>query len=175
MMCSVSRIYLRTPKSNDVDFMLQMENDTRIWHVSETEEFYDRVDIEHFIHNSKHDLFEDGQIRYVIVLKENDRQIGSIDLFKLDAKKKSAGVGITILEDYRNKLYGKEALEALIDIAFSKYLLTELYCNIFADNKASIRLFESLGFKKIKFLEKHTVYKGKTYDEYYYRLVNQNI
>jgi len=170
-MGDASKIYLRTLKSVDVDFMLQMENDTSIWHVSQTEEPYTYADIESFIHNSKHDLFEEFQVRYVIVLKENDVQIGSVDLFNYDLDKKSAGVGITILKDYRNKSYGAEALKALIDLAFSKLELQELYCNIFADNEASIRLFESLGFKRIKFLKENTVFKGKAYDEYYYRLV----
>ena len=166
-------IYLRKLKMEDVDFMLQMENDPEIWHVSQTEEPYRRIDIETFIKDSKHDLFEEFQLRYIIVLTENDLQIGSVDLFNFDPEANSAGIGITIINEFRGKSYGKQALKALVEIAFKKLKLKELYCNIFTDNEASIRLFESMGFERIKFLEKNTEFMGKKYDEYFYRLTKK--
>jgi len=150
---SKDEIYLRTLEETDVDFMLQMENDIDIWRVSQTLEPYSYEDIKHFILASSHNLVEDKQIRYVIVLSKNDKQIGSVDLFDYNAKKKSAGVGITILKPYRKKNYGKMALLKLIEHAFSELHLVTLYCTIFTDNEASIRLFESVGFQRIKLLK----------------------
>lgn len=169
-MANTADIYLRKLKLEDVDFMLQLENDLEIWRVSQTDEFYQRIDIETFIRDSKHDIFEEFQIRYIIVLANQEKQIGSIDLFNFDADMNNAGVGITIIENYRGKSYGKQALEEIIRIAFRKFRLKELYCNIFTDNMASIKLFESVGFEKTKFLAKNTEFKGKEYDEFFYQL-----
>ncbi len=164
-------IYLRKPIINDVDFMLQMENDPEIWQVSQTVEPFSRSEIENFIRNSKHDLIDELQLRYIVILTDTNKQIGSIDLFEFDADRNCAGVGITILSEYRGRSFGSQALESLIEEAFQNLKLKELFCNIFTNNMASIRLFESKGFQKVKLLKKHTEIKGQAFDEYLYRLM----
>lgn len=163
-------IYLRKCILEDVDFMLQMENDPEIWSVSQTVEPYSREEIENFLDNSKHDLYLDHQLRLMVVLKEIDQPIGSVDLFELDADKRSAGIGITILKDFRNMRFGTKALKMLVQEAFNELGLLELNCTIFTNNKSSIKLFESKGFKCIKLLKKNTEFMGLVYDEYLYQL-----
>jgi diamine N-acetyltransferase len=161
-------IYLRIPIPEDIDFMLRMENDPEIWSVSQTTEPFTRFEIESFITGNDHDLFRELQQRFVVVLKDADIPIGSVDLFNYDADTNSAGVGISILKEYREKSYGTQALELLIDKAFKDLGLKYLHCSIYDDNRASTRLFESLGFQRDKKSEpKYSSVKSDVRERFY--------
>jgi diamine N-acetyltransferase len=61
-----------------------------------------------------------------------------------------AGLGIWIVQESdRRKGYAKEALRLMIEYAFFKLQLNQLYCNISASNQPSINLFSSLDFMLI--------------------------
>jgi len=168
-------LYLRIPRSEDVDFMLRLENDPDIWKVSQTEEPFTYDEIADFINDSKHNLFLEFQLRNVIVLKEGDTAIGTLDLFDYDDKERSAGIGITICKDYRNKKIGSKALLLFVKMAFLDLNIRELYCTIFPDNIESISLFESCGFQREKLLKNNVQYRGQSYDVYLYRLKKEDI
>ena len=73
-----------------------------------------------------------------------------VDLFDFDPKHLRAGIGIIIKNPLdRNKGIGAEALELLINYAFSVLDLRQVYANILEDNAASIHLFEKLGFERV--------------------------
>ena len=168
-------LYLRTLKSEDVDFMLRLENDPDIWKVSQTEEPFTYDEIADFINDSKHDLFEEFQLRNVIVLKDGDIAIGTLDLFDYDDKERSAGIGITICKEHRNKRIGSQALLLFVEMAFLELKLKELHCTIFPDNIESISLFESCGFLREKLLKNNVQYRGQSYDVYLYSLKKEDI
>jgi len=65
-----SEVYIRKPMLDDVDFMLQLENDRELWKVSQTTVPFTEKEIVDFIVNNKHDLFEELQLRLMIVLKK---------------------------------------------------------------------------------------------------------
>jgi len=166
----ISKVYLRTPIPEDVDFMLEMENNPEIWAVSETTEKFLRVEITAFIMDSEHDLFRELQQRFVIVLKESDIPIGSVDLFNYEADSDTASVGISILPEYRGNRYGSQALDLLIDTAFNKLKLHSLHCSIFSDNYPSIRLFKSKGFKVDTKKKIHVAKQNSKINEIFYVL-----
>jgi diamine N-acetyltransferase len=144
-----AEIYLRKPLPGDADFLLQLENDPEIWEVSNTTEPFSRAEIEAFIKDNVHDLLLELQQRFIIVLRLKEVPVGAVDLFNYDAKDDAAGVGISILPEYRRRGFAKAALNQLITFSFKKLRLKKLYCAIFADNLPSIRLFTSCGFKSI--------------------------
>ncbi|MDR2894019.1 MAG: GNAT family N-acetyltransferase [Alistipes sp.] len=75
--------------------------------------------------------------------------LGFIDLFDLDPTNRSAGVGILICnESDRRKGYASEALRLLMKYAGRSLELSRLWCNIAADNSASIALFSTCGFSR---------------------------
>jgi len=150
MTAKKAEIYLRKPLPGDVDFMLRLENDPAIWEVSQTTEPFTREDIELFIRNHQHDLIIELQQRFVIVLQEREIAVGCIDLFSYDADEESAGVGVSVLPEYRRQGFARQALKELVRLAFQQLKLKKLYCSIFVDNTASIHLFTSCGFREIK-------------------------
>jgi len=140
---------LRAVEPADVDLLLEWENDTSIWNVSNTLTPFSRFEIEEYVLNAKRDIFSARQLRLMIDLQINNeatKTIGTIDLFDFDPVNLRAGVGIMIREEFREKGYAVEALEILIRYAFELLHLHQLYCNISRKNPVSIRIFENLGF-----------------------------
>ena len=163
-------LILRTPNLKDIDFMLQLENDPEIWKVSQTKTPFSRDEIAAFISENKHDLYTENQLRNIIVLKSNNTPIGTLDLFSFDKTKNTAGIGISILKEWRGKKYASKALELFIKKSFSEFNLQELFCTIFTDNHISISLFESKGFVRAGILNNNVHYQGQAFDVYLYRL-----
>lgn len=167
-----TKIKLRTIKPSDIDLLHKWENDRSIWSVSNTITPFSRKEIEEYI-TSIRDIYADKQLRLMICLASNDKSIGCIDLFDFDNNNLRAGVGILIAEpSQRQKGYASEALELLIKYCFTILNLHQLYCNIPADNEASLKLFKKHGFQEIG-VKKDWIRTGnKWVDEYLFQLVN---
>jgi diamine N-acetyltransferase len=165
-------IYLRALEPEDLDFVYEIENDTSLWELSDTQTPYSRFLIKQYLENAQQDIFEAKQLRLAIC-KTNKETIGLIDVFDFDIKNKRAGIGILIQnEAKRNKGYGKEALELLTNYCFKTLLLHQVYANIGEDNLASLNLFEGNGFIKIG-LKKDWSFDGHLYsNEYILQRIN---
>ena len=140
------QIYLRTIEPADADIILKWENNSDNWRVSNTLVPFSRKLIEDYV-NSAQDIYSIKQLRFIICLVENDKEIGAIDLFDFDPYHQKVGLGILIaeLEDRRNG-YAKEAVLLIKEYCFNHLNLHQVYCNILSKNKASIDLFEKSGF-----------------------------
>src|SRR5690554_71484 len=158
------RIYLRQIEETDVNILLLWENDTENWRYSESEAPFSLHQLQHYVRNASH-VRQNQQMRLIICLKENDKAIGTIDLYKIDFKNQRAGVGILIAnQENRGQGYAYEALELLSGFAARKLGLSQLFCDIQADNKASIALFEKGGFEKMGTRKNWYLNKNETTD-----------
>ena len=155
-------IYLRALEPEDLDVVYDIENDTSLWELSDTQTPYSRFLIKQYLENAQQDIFEAKQLR-LAVCDKNDNTIGLIDIFDFDIKNKRAGIGILIKsESDRYKGYGKEALELLVNYCFTILHLHQVYANISESNLPSLKLFQSNGFKKIG-LKKDWSFDGEQY------------
>ena len=99
-------ITLRALEPSDVDLLYKWENDTSIWHLSNTLTPFSRFVLEQYLLNSEKDIFTNKQLRLMIDVIEAAKKvktIGSIDLFDFDPKNKRAGIGILIIKEEREK------------------------------------------------------------------------
>ena len=174
-MLQKDNIVLRSPEPADVDFLYTLENDQRLWHLSNTNTPFSRFDLEQYVLHAEKDVFKNRQARFMIdKLTGNTRQtVGAIDLFAVEAKHRRAGIGITVIEQERGKGQASTALDILIDYAFTLLNLHQLYCNIEADNQNSLRLFASKGFLKAGKKQAWILRNGKWVDEYFLQLINK--
>jgi len=140
------QIYLRTLEPADADIIWKRESDSDNWRVSNTLIPFSRKLIQDYV-NSAQDIYSIKQLRFIICLVENDKEMGAIDLFDFDPYHQKVGLGILIaeLEDRRNG-YAKEAVLLIKEYCFNHLNLHQVYCNILSKNKASIDLFEKSGF-----------------------------
>ena len=78
------------------------------------------------------------------------RTIGTLDLFEYDPLHGRAGLGILIYDrDDRCRGYAADAVERLCRYARERLRMHQLWCNVGADNTASLGLFRKLGFREV--------------------------
>lgn len=138
-------IRLRALEPEDLDLFYKWENDSSIWKISQTYKPYSRHLLKRYLENAHQDIFTVKQLR--LMIEREGVAIGTIDLFDYEPMHARAGLGIWIVqESNRRQGYAKEALRLIIEYAFFKLQLNQLYCNISANNQASINLFSALDF-----------------------------
>ncbi len=140
------KIYLRALEPNDVNILYKWENETSVWHLSNTVSPFSKYVLEQYVQNSHLDIYTTKQLR-LIICDKTEKTIGCIDLFDFDPKNLRAGIGILIAEEpEKQKGYATEALQLLIAYCFEVLNLHQLYCNINTDNTISLSLFQKQGF-----------------------------
>lgn len=167
-----TKIYLRALEPEDLDLVFRIENNLDFWEVSANSAPYSRYLIKQYLENAHRDIYEVKQLRLVIC-DSTDQAIGLIDLFDFDPKNRRAAVGIVIEEESaRNKGYGKQALELLSNYSFTHLALHQIYAHVGADNTASRKLFESLGYRQAGRKKDWNFVNGSFKDELLYQLIN---
>ncbi len=143
-------IILRAPEPEDLEILYRWENDPDIWPVSNTLTPFSRYVLRQYLENSRQDIFELKQARFMIDLQHDSSPavtIGTIDLFQYDPLHLRAGVGILIKEQqHRRQGYAGKALDLLLEYCFTTLQLHQVFCNITDGNDDSIQLFRSRGF-----------------------------
>ncbi|GEQ86673.1 acetyltransferase [Patiriisocius marinistellae] len=148
MLIEGAHINLRLLEQNDLAFLELVENDVSLWELSNTVTPYGIDVLKEYILNARQDIFEAQQLRLVITDKENN-SLGFIDLFDFEPLHHRVGVGVIIYKaSNRGKGYAMESLKLVCEYAFEKLEAHQIFANITNDNKASIKLFENIGFKK---------------------------
>lgn len=143
------QIRLRSLEIEDLDFLYNIENDESFWELSGTQFPFSRDILREYILNSKQEIVEAGQYRFVISSKESNTPLGFIDLFDFNTQHLRAGVGIIVHPNHQNNGYGSEALSLLISYCKNELRIHQLYANVLENNTLSIRLFEKHGFQKV--------------------------
>ncbi|WP_299685404.1 GNAT family N-acetyltransferase [uncultured Dokdonia sp.] len=142
-------VFLRALEPEDLITIHRIENDERLWGLSETLVPFSLYSIKEYIANAHRDIYDIKQLRLAICNKESKELIGLVDLFDYDPHNARAGVGILIeAETNRGKGYGKETLALVLDYGKRHLKLHQLYANVLEDNTASIQLFTNAGFVK---------------------------
>ena len=172
MVLENENIKLRALEPQDLDFIYEIENNTDIWNISNTQTPYSKFLIKQYLKNAHQDIYTAKQLRLVIESKPDNKCIGLIDLFEFDPKNKRVGLGllITNLGD-RNKGVGRQATELLINYVFDFLQVNQIFINIDTNNSASIKLFNNFGFELIGTKKDWNFYDNSFHDEAMYQLI----
>lgn len=163
-------IVLRKVEHSDLACLLEWENDPRNWFVSGTKEAFTVEQMSAFIENQKRGATPD-QERWMICEVESGRPIGTLDLFEMNQDHGWAGIGILIADsEDRGKGHAAAAIRLMCSYLREQTPYYNLFCNIQANNLASIALFEKLGFVKSGIRKDWYLHNGKRIDEYQYQL-----
>ena len=172
MFIKSQHIYLRALESSDLDLIYALENDMSIWKISNTITPFSKDIIQLYLQSAQLDIYTNKQLRLLICLNETNQPIGTIDLFEFDPMNLRVGVGILIFESHRNSGYAAESITVIKNYSKNVLLLNQLYCNINASNKDSIKLFEKCSFEKIGLKKQwNRVSLNQFEDEIIYQLI----
>jgi [ribosomal protein S5]-alanine N-acetyltransferase len=93
-------------------------------------------------------LIEKRGIRWGIVIKENQKFIGTVGLNGLQLNNKRAEIGYEIHPSYWRKGYTTEAIGEVLRFSFEKLNLYRLGAVVYPENVPSLNLLNKLGFTK---------------------------
>jgi len=172
MFIKSQHIYLRALESSDLYLIYALENDMSIWKISNTITPFSKDIIQLYLQSAQQDIYTNKQLRLLICRNETNQPVGTIDLFEFDPMNLRVGVGILIFESHRNSGYAAESITVIKNYSKNVLLLNQLYCNINASNKDSIKLFEKCSFEKIGLKKQwNRVSLNQFEDEIIYQLI----
>ena len=97
--------------------------------------------------------------------------MGRVSYENLNSRNRSAEVAVIIDPDERERGYGKEGLQILCRHLFLHQGLNKVYGTTPEENKSSVQLMESLGFKKDGVLRDNCFYQGEFHNALIYSLL----
>lgn len=74
---------------------------------------------------------------------------GTVSLKNINLEFKDAEFAIVLRSDAQGKGYAKQAMKAIMDIAFYELGLDEVYWNVLIDNERAVSLYEKMGYEKM--------------------------
>lgn len=153
-MLTSQQITLRALEPDDLELLYQWENNSEVWKVSNTHTPMSKFILANYIKSSDADIWEKKELRLII---ENNQQksVGTIEVFDFDPYHQRAGLGIIIFEKTnRREGIASEAINIIIEYLKNEIGIYQIYVNIATDNQPSIKLFEKLSFELIG-IKKH--------------------
>lgn len=163
-------VSLRAVEPSDAANLFLWENNPKNWRISHTEIPFSMHNIHQLIEQFS-SLRQSGHLRLIIESKEAAKPIGAIDLFDVNFKHGFGTLGVLIADEMsRNKGYATEALTLFIAFCRDSLELSNLQCQVHADNLESIGLFKKLNFREIGIKKNWYQYKGKRVDEILFQL-----
>ena len=107
----------------------------------------------------------ENDVVFAIVDKESDKLMGIIGLYGISWIPRLAELRIVIGEkDYWGKGYGTEAIKLVVEYAFDKLNLNNVYLGANAEHKRAIKAYKNAGFVEEGILRKVQYRNSKYYD-----------
>lgn len=112
------------------------------------------------------------QIRFYAFLKEEPEQIiGTVCLYDISSVYSKAELGYKFSSKFHHKGYASEAVEKLLDIAFTELNIHRISAHVQENNLPSVRLLEGLGFEKEGICRDFLRLHGRWADHIQYSLI----
>lgn len=167
-------IFLRPLEPEDLDVLYRWENDTRLWNVGATVSPFSRFILKKYLVDAADDIYHIKQLRMMIVEKESNLPVGTVDLYEFDALNSRAGIGVLIDESFRKKGYAAQAVSAIESYAFNHLNLHQVYVYVPETNKASIALFSKANFQPAAVLKAWLLINRKYVDVVVMQKINSD-
>jgi RimJ/RimL family protein N-acetyltransferase len=163
-------ISLRSLEHEDLQQLRDWRNSEHVRHTTREYRLLNMVDQERWF-NSLHAKNPPEDIMFGIVDKKG-ALVGVCGLTHINWKNRNAEASIYIGDKgWQGKGLGKESLELLLEFGFSNVGFRRIWAEIFGFNEASIKLFESTGFKREGILRDTLWRDGKWWSSVIYSIL----
>lgn len=151
------KVYLRNLELGDAESIALNANDPEIFNsISPTDTFphpYKTSDAMALIEWSTNALFDRTEFNYAVCIAGTSELIGACCIREIDYNNKSCEIGYWIGRKYWSKGYGGDAVKLLTHLAFEELGMDKVHAKVMPFNRRSIKLLESIGFKRESFGE----------------------
>jgi diamine N-acetyltransferase len=138
---------LRAVEPEDLDRLYAWENNPQLWTVGNTRNPYSRFVLKQYILNSDKDIYENKELRLMMVNKATGETIGTVDLFDFDIHHSRVALGLYVDAAFQGNGFAKIALTLIEEYVFNFLKINQLYCHISESNSASRKLFENENYE----------------------------
>jgi len=147
------KLRLRAVEPEDLDRLYAWENNSQLWDVGNTRNPFSRFVLRQYIVDSDKDIYENKQLRLMMVSKVTDETVGTVDLFDFDIHNSRIALGLFVDAAFQGKGYAKASLRLVEEYVFNYLKINQLYVHIAETNTASMRMFEQENFEKTGLLK----------------------
>ncbi|MCD8293607.1 MAG: GNAT family N-acetyltransferase [Prevotellaceae bacterium] len=168
-------VYLRAVEPEDLEVLYSLENDPRMWNVSNFTVPYSKYALKHYIESSAYDMFADRQLRLVIVSRQEGVVAGTVDITDFVPLHARGEVGVAVLKEYQGRGYATEALQLLCNYAFRFLFFRQLVAHVVADNTTCLHVFTSCGFEQCGYLKAWWMIEGEPRDVLLLQCINKGM
>lgn len=147
MVTYTERLLLRELEQGDFPDLAALLQDPQV--MTAYEHTFTDGDVQEWMDRQRRRYREDGFGLWAVLLRKSGQMIGltGLTLQPYD-KKQVLEIGYLLKKEFWNCGYAREAAQACKEIAFGTLGRQKVYSIIKADNKASMRVAESIGMKK---------------------------
>ncbi len=165
------RIYFRPLEVSDEPQLRRWVNDPRVWATLQHRGPINAARETEWIESLGKST---SDYTFGIVVKENDRLIGSTGLHRINPVTRSAAFGLMIGEvSQHNRGYGSEATRLAVRYGFRELNLNRIELSVYADNWRAIRVYQKAGFVHEGCLRQAVYRNGRYLDEYRFAILRE--
>lgn len=170
------RLVLRKLTLHDANDMFEMRSNPDMIDFTDgkLDEYLD--DTIKFIDIINNGIKKNKWVNWALVYKENNRLIGTINIWNLNHEENKAEIGYGIVPKYQGKGLMMEALKAVVNYGLNDMNLEILEVWTERRNLKSIKLVEKFGFRFIKEVSEKGFYKkNQTFNMRVYEISKEDI
>lgn len=149
---NTERLHLRELGEQDVEAIYNLRSNPQVNTYINRPLATRQEDARYFIHTMTNGIMAGEWVYWGICLKDSPEVIGTICLWEFSMTDWGAEIGYEMLPDFQGSGYMKEAAKAVLAYAFDELKLSHIVGIMNAENKASRRMMEKLGFQYMKVL-----------------------
>jgi RimJ/RimL family protein N-acetyltransferase len=117
-------------------------------------------------------LTRPGEILTLGIVRESDGAVmGHVSLRWTDATAGQGEIRFAIAPAYRRRGYCREAVTAMMDLAFGEYKLHRIFAVTAGDNEASAKLLKGLGMRLEAHYREHALFQGEWDEELHFAIL----
>ena len=119
-------------------------------------------------------LTRPGEILTLAIVRKSDGAVmGHVSLRWTDATAGQGEIRFAIAPVYRRHGYCREAVSAMMDLAFDEYRLHRIFAVTAGDNEASARLLRNLGMRLEAHYREHALFQGEWDEELHFAVLSR--
>lgn len=173
-MLETDRIYLRSIKISDAQVLFEWGNNP-LYHETAGFEHYSNL----ISAQKAAQAYHRRPYSYAIILKENQKMIGLVELYDRGMDKragllKTKDLGFMLDHRYWHHGYMTEALSLIFNYAFNELKQNQIWAGTFSNNQNSQRLLRALGFRYVFTTDYSKLFRSINYKEKYFLLTPQD-
>jgi RimJ/RimL family protein N-acetyltransferase len=165
-------VNLRVMEREDVDFLVECRNDMDFWgeYIPVGDQISKAEWLKYFDNPSNLAILTESKT--FIVQKKDGTKIGLIN-HRLNLPYKWMEIGYSFVPSEREKGYGTEAVQLMVDYLFLSKELARIHAVADVRNKASQRVLEKVGFQREGTMRKCVYNRGEQRNYYLYSILRE--